>query len=105
MKEHTINFESRKIKSSLEAEVELLVPDLEQPSPFIELLQREGVKVLADPLTFDSYFVAENLLRTLFITSDATLIDEGSLGTTSPEWVYVSSVAIPCTCDIVEMVG
>ncbi|KAJ7839606.1 tRNA synthetases class I-domain-containing protein [Mycena olivaceomarginata] len=52
----------KKIKSSLEAEVELLVPDLEQPSPFIELLQRE-----------------ENLLKTLFITSDATLIDEGSL--------------------------
>ncbi|KAF7350467.1 hypothetical protein MVEN_01352200 [Mycena venus] len=68
----------KKIKSSLEAEVELLLPDLEEPSPFIELLQRE-----------------ENLLKTLFITSDATLIDEGSLGTTSPEWVYVSTMDIP----------
>ncbi|KAJ7234625.1 isoleucyl-tRNA synthetase [Mycena haematopus] len=68
----------KKIKNSLEAEVELLIPDLEELPPFIELLQRE-----------------ENLLKTLFITSDAILIDEGSLGTTSPEWVYISSVAIP----------
>ncbi|KAJ6571758.1 tRNA synthetases class I-domain-containing protein [Mycena capillaripes] len=68
----------KKIKSSLEAEVELLIPDLEEPSTFIDLLQRE-----------------ENFLKTFFITSDATLIDEGSLGTTSPEWVYVSTMDIP----------
>ncbi|KAK7046684.1 tRNA synthetases class I-domain-containing protein [Favolaschia claudopus] len=68
----------KKIKSSLEADVELLVPDLEQTLPFIELLQRE-----------------ENLLKTLFITSDATLVDEGSLGTQSPEWLYMSTMAIP----------
>ncbi|KAJ7512047.1 tRNA synthetases class I-domain-containing protein [Mycena galericulata] len=68
----------KKIKSSLEAEVELLLPDLEESSPFIDLLQRE-----------------ESFLKTLFITSDATLIDEGSLGTSSPEWVYVSAMPIP----------
>ncbi|KAF8189885.1 isoleucyl-tRNA synthetase [Mycena galopus ATCC 62051] len=68
----------KKIKSSLEAEIELLLPDLEESLPFIQLLQRE-----------------ENLLKTLFITSDAILIDEGSLGTTSPEWLYTSSTAIP----------
>ncbi|KAJ6499704.1 isoleucyl-tRNA synthetase [Mycena vitilis] len=74
----------KKIKNSLEAEVELLLPDLEEPSAFINLLQRE-----------------ENLLKTLFITSDATLIDEGSLGITSPEWVYVSSLDIPsCEDDL-----
>ncbi|KAF7349261.1 hypothetical protein MSAN_01715600 [Mycena sanguinolenta] len=68
----------KKIKGSLEAEIELLVPELEELPPFMELLQRE-----------------ENLLKTLFITSDTTLIDEGSLGTSSPEWVYISSMAIP----------
>ncbi|KAJ7136038.1 tRNA synthetases class I-domain-containing protein [Mycena epipterygia] len=71
----------KNIKSSLEAEVELLIPDLEEPSAFIDLLQRE-----------------ESFLKTLFITSDATLIDEGSLGTTSPAWVYVSTLSIP-SCD------
>ncbi|KAJ7145346.1 tRNA synthetases class I-domain-containing protein [Mycena crocata] len=70
---------NKKIKSSLEAEVELLVPpDLEEPSQFIELLTRE-----------------ESFLKTLFITSDAMLIDEGSLGTTSPAWVYISEMSIP----------
>ncbi|KAJ7484744.1 tRNA synthetases class I-domain-containing protein [Mycena latifolia] len=73
----------KKIKSSLEAEVDLLIPDLEEPSAFVDLLQRE-----------------ENFLKTLFITSDATLIDEGSLGAISrlPEWVYVSTIPIP-SCD------
>ncbi|KAJ6631136.1 tRNA synthetases class I-domain-containing protein [Mycena sp. CBHHK59/15] len=76
----------KKIKSSLEAEVELLVPDLEEAPAFLDLLQREG------PLIY--YFV-ENFLKTLFITSDATIIDEGSLGTTSPAWVFHSTMAIP----------
>ncbi|KAJ7057865.1 tRNA synthetases class I-domain-containing protein [Mycena amicta] len=70
--------EDKKIRSSLEADVELLVPELEEPSSFIELLQRE-----------------ESLLKTLFITSNATLIDEGSLGTSSPAWLYVSSTPLP----------
>ncbi|KAJ7695476.1 tRNA synthetases class I-domain-containing protein [Mycena rosella] len=72
----------KKIKSSLEAEVELLIPELEEPSAFVDLLQRE-----------------ESFLKTLFITSDATLIDEGSLGTASPEWVYLSTMSIPSSSD------
>ncbi|KAJ7207110.1 tRNA synthetases class I-domain-containing protein [Mycena pura] len=71
----------KKIKSSLEAEVELLTLDLESPCTFTDLLQRE-----------------EGFLKTLFITSDATLIDEGSLGTTSPPWVFLSTMPIP-SCD------
>ncbi|KAJ7096704.1 tRNA synthetases class I-domain-containing protein [Mycena belliarum] len=76
----------KKIKSSLEAEVELLIPELEEPSTFTKLLQRE-----------------ESFLKTLFISSDATLIDEGSLGTASPEWVYVSVFTIPCVFRINPM--
>ncbi|KAJ7755391.1 tRNA synthetases class I-domain-containing protein [Mycena maculata] len=72
----------KKIKSSLEAEVELLLPELEEPSAFVDLLQREGM----------------SFLKTFFIASDATLVDEGSLGTTSPEWVYLSTMPIP-GCD------
>ncbi|KAF7323909.1 hypothetical protein MKEN_00612300 [Mycena kentingensis (nom. inval.)] len=68
----------KKIKSSLEADVELLLPELEERSTFLELLQRE-----------------EHTLKTLFITSNATLVDEGSLGTSSPEWVYVSTMGLP----------
>lgn len=36
----------------------------------------------------------ENFLSTLFIVSDATVTDEGSLGCTSPDWVYSKSVEI-----------
>ncbi|KAJ7637112.1 isoleucyl-tRNA synthetase [Roridomyces roridus] len=68
----------KKIKSSLEAEVELLLPELEGPSAFVELLKRE-----------------ESFLKTLFITSDAALIDEGDLGSEAPEWVYLSTSRIP----------
>ncbi|KAJ7173766.1 tRNA synthetases class I-domain-containing protein [Mycena filopes] len=71
----------KKIKSSLEAEVEILGPELSTDVHFMDVLRRE-----------------ENLLKTLFITSDATLIDEGLLGTTSPEWVYISSLDFP-GCD------
>ncbi|KAJ7039834.1 tRNA synthetases class I-domain-containing protein [Mycena alexandri] len=74
-----------KIKSSLEAEVELLGPEFSESESiddhFMDLLRRE-----------------ENFLKTLFIASEASLIDEGSLGTTSPGWVYISSVSFP-GCD------
>ncbi|CAK5272919.1 unnamed protein product, partial [Mycena citricolor] len=68
----------KNIKSSLEAEVEILVPDDAQPAAFLELLRRE-----------------EPFLKTLFITSDASLVDEGSLGTSIPDWVYLSAFNIP----------
>ncbi|KAF7300647.1 hypothetical protein HMN09_00950200 [Mycena chlorophos] len=74
--------EDKKIKSSLEADIEIMLPELDEPSPFVELMQRE-----------------EDLLKTLFITSNATLIDEGSLGTSSPSWLFVSTTAIPGTED------
>ncbi|KAF7289886.1 hypothetical protein MIND_01363300 [Mycena indigotica] len=70
--------EDKKIKGSLEADIELLLPELEEESPFLQLLRRE-----------------ENFLKTLFITSNATLIDEGSLGASSPAWLYVSTTSIP----------
>lgn len=38
---------------------------------------------------------AESFLKTLFIVSDASLTDEGSLGTSSPAWSHTDSVSIP----------
>ena len=34
-------------------------------------------------------------MKTLFIVSNVSLIDEGALGTESPSWVYTDSVPIP----------
>ncbi|KAF8999113.1 tRNA synthetases class I-domain-containing protein [Cyathus striatus] len=63
----------KQIKSSLEAEVGILL----ERGPLSDLLQRE-----------------ENFLKTLFIVSDVTVLDEGSLGTSSPEWVHSDTVSL-----------
>jgi isoleucyl-tRNA synthetase len=86
----------RKIGSSLEAEVELLIPDMEESSSFLALLQREGSYLLYLGYLLLIIHTVEDFLKTFFITSDAMLIDEGSLGTDSPEWVYHADFAIPC---------
>ncbi|THV04716.1 isoleucyl-tRNA synthetase [Dendrothele bispora CBS 962.96] len=67
----------KQLKSSLEAEIDIIVPDDIGTNAVVDLLRRE-----------------EPFLKTLFIVSDATLTDEGSLGTTSPAWVYSDSVSI-----------
>lgn len=36
----------------------------------------------------------ESFLQKLFIVSDVSVTDEGSMGTTSPAWVYSGSVDI-----------
>jgi hypothetical protein len=37
---------------------------------------------------------SEDFLKTLFIVSDVSVTDEGSLGTSSPDWLYSDSVSI-----------
>ncbi|KAJ8083181.1 isoleucine-tRNA ligase [Marasmius tenuissimus] len=73
---------AKQLKSSLEAEVDIIIPgDLGNTnSPILDLLRRE-----------------EDLLKTLFIVSDASLVEEGSLGGVgnAPAWVYSDSVEIP----------
>ncbi|KAJ4463961.1 tRNA synthetases class I-domain-containing protein [Lentinula edodes] len=67
----------KRVKSSLEAEVDILLPNEGGDHPVVELLKRE-----------------EQILKTLFITSDACLVDEGSLGSASQSsvWVYTESL-------------
>ncbi|KAJ4491409.1 hypothetical protein C8J55DRAFT_591101 [Lentinula edodes] len=67
----------KRVKSSLEAEVDILLPNKGGNHPVVELLKRE-----------------EQILKTLFITLDACLFDEGSLGSGSQSsaWVYTESL-------------
>ncbi|KAK7043002.1 isoleucine-tRNA ligase [Paramarasmius palmivorus] len=71
---------AKQLRSSLEADVDIIIPEELQNSMVADLLRRE-----------------EHFLKTLFIVSDAALTDEGSLGGVSeaPEWVYSDSVEIP----------
>ncbi|CAA7268378.1 unnamed protein product [Cyclocybe aegerita] len=73
---------AKEIKSALEAEVDIIVPDGVSENAFVNTLTRE-----------------ENFLKTLFIVSDASIMDEGSLGTTSPEWLYSETVSVPGSDD------
>ncbi|PPQ69799.1 hypothetical protein CVT24_003075 [Panaeolus cyanescens] len=68
---------AKQIKSALEAEVDIIIPDSLVDNKFVELLRQE-----------------ENFLKTLFIVSDALILDEGSLGTSSPAWVHSHTVDI-----------
>ncbi|KAG2355481.1 tRNA synthetases class I-domain-containing protein [Suillus spraguei] len=69
----------KNLKSSLEAEVDIILPNDISVQPYLlQLIERE-----------------EAFLKTLFIVSNANITDEGSLGTSSFAWSYVSSMDIP----------
>ncbi|KAH9063221.1 isoleucyl-tRNA synthetase [Lactarius vividus] len=66
----------RQLSSSTEAEVDIILPEVD--SDLASLIARE-----------------ESFLKTLFIVSDVSVIDEGSLGTSSPQWLYMDAVPLP----------
>ncbi|KAG7091901.1 hypothetical protein E1B28_008299 [Marasmius oreades] len=72
---------AKQLKSSLEAEVDIIIPEGLRNNQMLDLLRRE-----------------EDFLKTLFIVSDASLTDEGSMGNVSSnglEWVYSTSLELP----------
>ncbi|KAG6872580.1 hypothetical protein C0995_008647 [Termitomyces sp. Mi166 len=84
----------RLLKSSLEAEVDIILPEGADSTNLGALLQREGeFSSPIDELCTEIY--SENFLKTLFIVSDASITDEGSLGTSSPEWLFTETLTIP----------
>ena len=93
--------DNRQLRSSLEAEVDLILPSGDDKASYVlELLQREGMSVLSNMkyagwLGDISIFPPEDFLKTLFIVSNVAVTDEGSLGTSSPEWLYCDYMSIP----------
>ncbi|KAI0315579.1 tRNA synthetases class I-domain-containing protein [Amylostereum chailletii] len=67
----------RELSSSLEAEVDLVIEGSSRCTPIASLLTRE-----------------EHFLKTLFIVSDASVTDKGSLETTPHSWCYMESVSL-----------
>jgi len=66
----------RQLSSSTEAEVDIILPTVDHP--LSSVIAREEI-----------------FLKTLFIVSNVSVIDKGSLGTSSPAWLYVDSVQLP----------
>jgi len=66
------------MNGSLEAEVDIILPDnIPNGSPLVNLLRRE-----------------EKLLKMLFIVSDVTLVDKDTYGTDSSEWSFTETVPL-----------
>jgi len=69
---------AKQLRSSLEAEVDIFIPDdVADDNALLQVVRRE-----------------EAFIKTLCIVSDAQITDEGSLGTYSPQWVYTNSVTL-----------
>ncbi|TFK71865.1 isoleucyl-tRNA synthetase [Pluteus cervinus] len=74
------------LKSSLEAQVEILLP------PGLDII---GLEENPGGEFVDLLFSQQQFLKTLFIVSEVWVTDEGSLGVDSPDWLYVDTVEIP----------
>lgn len=86
------------------------MPDeVPEDSLLLRTIRREGehgpVDSLAQSLiSLPSFIYSEEFLKELFIVSDASVTDEGSLGVSSPEWLYTDSVSIPGESPLVKLV-
>ena len=54
-----------------------------------------GLLLLSMHILITVVLKSENFLKTLFIVSDVSIMDEGSLGTDSPQWVHLKTIQIP----------
>lgn len=92
--QHHANLHQRKLRSSLEAEVDIILPGDAEGGNLLQLVQREGWFSTRHSLTRLTLRL-ESFLKTLFIVSDVTVTDEGSLGTTSSDWLYNGTISFP----------
>jgi isoleucyl-tRNA synthetase len=84
----------RQLSSSTEAEVDIILPSIR--NDLTSLITREGTSSHVNWSTStDGLYMVESFLKTLFIVSDVSVVEEGSLGTASLPWLYEDSVPLP----------
>jgi hypothetical protein len=83
----------RQLSSSTEAEVDIILPGVE--NDLTSLLIREGTFPIYLNAPLFSPFSLESFLKTLFIVSKVSVIGEGPQGTSSLPWFYEDSVQLP----------
>lgn len=86
----------RHIGSSLEADLDIIIPgDAEQTEVTRLLATQEGNTAnLHYTMSLPLVKMLLDFLKTLFIVSDAVIVDEGSLGSSSGEWVLTSTSSL-----------
>ena len=83
----------RNLKSSLEAEVEIVYPDGVEGNELVKLLRREGKYYSFRSPRINLLRLtrrAENYLKTLLIVSNTSVRREGDMSSEAPEWHYSS---------------
>lgn len=84
----------RQLSSSTEAEVDIILPSVR--NDLTDLITREGTSShVCWRTSTHGHYLVESFLKTLFIVSDVSVVEEGSLGATSLPWLYEDSVPLP----------
>jgi isoleucyl-tRNA synthetase len=90
----SLKMNTRQLSSSTEAEVDIILPGIR--NDLTSLIKREGTSSHACWRTSThGLYLVESFLKTLFIVSDVSVIEEGPLGTASLPWLYEDSVPLP----------
>lgn len=84
----------RQISSSTEAEVDIILPSV--ANDLTSLIMREGtfLRILWNTHIHHFHFI-EPFMKTLFIVSDISIVDDGSLETSHLPWFHTDSVQLP----------
>jgi isoleucyl-tRNA synthetase len=84
----------RQLSSSTEAVVDIILPSIR--NDLTSLFMREGTfsDVCWSTYTHSPHLV-EPFLKTLFIVSNVSVVEEGSLGMAPLPWLYEDSVPLP----------
>lgn len=84
----------RQLSSSTEAEVDIILPSV--GNDVTSVIMREGtfLRIRWNTRIHCVYFI-ESFLKTLFIVSDVSIVDDSSLETSSLPWFYTDSVQLP----------
>jgi len=84
----------RQLSSSTEAEVDIILPSV--GNDLTSVIIREGtfLRIRWNTRIHRFYFI-EPFLKTLFIVSDVSIVDDSFLGTSSLPWFYTDSVQLP----------
>jgi isoleucyl-tRNA synthetase len=84
----------RQLSSSTEAEVDIILPSI--GNDLTSLIMREGMFLRIRWNTrIHRFNFIESFLKTLFIVSDVSILDKGSLGTSPLPWFYADSMQLP----------
>jgi isoleucyl-tRNA synthetase len=89
-----LNMSVRQLSSSTEAEVDIILPGIR--NDLTNLITREGTSLhVCWRTATHGHYLVEFFLKSLFIVSDVSVVEEGSLETLSLPWLYEDSVSSP----------